>query len=237
MSVPLRIWLPTSLVACLLACFLCSARPAAAEVRPAPGIPELPAPPPPPAPKGFLLVEEGLWSQHLDQPESEFQAARAALERKDLKAAVASVRRAAGYVRAEGSRAEKPARTALQASAQSLADLAARLEQGLLPDADAVAPVFAATHRELARHRLALARLAVGDDEVARAGEQLGAAAHDARAELAWAGGSVDPETGDLLHRIDLLADQLQQDGAAADELTDEAMDELGRLLARPEPR
>lgn len=226
--------LPAALPAFVLAAALAAALPVFAEIRPAPGTPEVPAPPPPSAPKGFLLVDEGLWAQHLDQPEREFQVARLALDRKDLKAAVAAVRRAAGYVRAEGSRAEKPARAALLASAQSLADLAARLEQGLLPDADAVGPVFAAVHRELARHRLALARLAVGDDEVARAGEQLGAAADDARAELAWSGGQVDPEQGDLLHRIDLLSDQLQQDGATVDELTDEAMDELGRLLARP---
>ena len=186
----------------------------------------------PPAPAGYVLVEAGLWAQHLDQPESEFQAARAALDRHDLKAAVASVRRAAGYVRAEGSRADKSARAALLGAAQALDDLAARLDQGLLPDSGALGPVFANADHLMAGHRLQLARLAVGDDQFATVGEQLGAAADDSRAELAWSGVGADPEQDALLRRVDQVADGLRQPGSVGDASTDAALDDLGRLLA-----
>lgn len=184
------------------------------------------------APSGFVLVEEGLWAQHNDQPGIEFVAARDSVLQANLPAAAVAIRRAAAYVRAEASRADGTFKPRLQKVSVALMQLADDL--GRNPDlaSDPLGPVFAEAQHVLALHHIALARESVNEEDARRAGEHMAAAALNVRGALAWADRPLDRKTSDALDRVAALAAQLQDEGATVGPGAQAALKDLEQALA-----
>ncbi|MEZ4386332.1 MAG: hypothetical protein R3D98_01895 [Candidatus Krumholzibacteriia bacterium] len=210
----------------------------AAVAEPRPGEdPNLPSVPPelpdvtPPAPRGFVLVEEALWTQHLDQPGNEFRVAYRSLTDQDQSAAADALERAAAYVRAEGSRTSEELRARLQAASNELTQLAIAVAAGQAPAFAEIAPVFARTDRVMARHHLQLARRALDDDVARNVGLHLAAAVDQRLDELTWSGQQDDHAAVTQLEHLKEFATKLQEDGAALGSDADRALADLARSL------
>jgi hypothetical protein len=85
--------------------------------------------------------------------------------------------------------------------------------------------------RMTARHHLALARLAVADNDAQRVGVQLASVVANLRAAMTWSGRALDPDAVKELDRIDAFAKQLQGEGATLDELADKALVDTERMM------
>jgi hypothetical protein len=184
-----------------------------------------------PAPAGFVMVEEGLWAQHHDQPAREFHSAYDEMLRNDQRKVAASLRRAAGYLRAEMSHAETGQREQLATVVGSITELADRISNG-----EAVAPAdlkqsFAHASHVLASHHLALARRAAAKKDAFLAGSHLEAAVTNRYEELTWEDRELDDATQDAMNQIAEMAEYLQKDGATVNWETTRALDDLDRLL------
>jgi hypothetical protein len=206
------------MIACLLAVALGSATALQAEPRPDETTPPAAAGPEtlpltPRAPAGFVLVDEGLWTQHHDQPARAFEEACASLTQHDAPAAAAALRRAAGYVRAEGSRTADTMREHLQAVSTALSKAATEVADGRLTEVQALSRLFANAHHQIARHHLMLARRALDERDAPRTGEHLLVALDNRREELNWLDRELDPEAVREFKRIEELATGLR-DGA-----------------------
>jgi hypothetical protein len=112
-----------------------------------------------------------LASRH--EAQSFFDAARAALIRKDFDGCLTSLTEAVAFFRAAALGAEPDARVALVAAAEELETLVANVARGRTRTARDFDRVFAQAHAAEAAHHSARARVALLKDDNVRAGEEL----------------------------------------------------------------
>jgi hypothetical protein len=107
------------------------------------------------------------------EAQSAFDAARAALVRKDFDRCITSLAEAAAFFRATARVVEPEAKTALDAAAEEIETLAANIANGRARTPRDFDRVFAQAHAAEAAQHLARARVALLKDDHMRAGEEL----------------------------------------------------------------
>jgi hypothetical protein len=214
-----------------------------AYARPRPGeavgddpntqVPDFPAPDlPPPAPLGYVVVEEDLWSQHLDQPGAEFDTVEQDYLAGDLLAAAESIRRGASYLRAEGSRAKTGDRDLLLAVSGALEGLSRRVETRKVTSFDEIGAVFARAHRAVADHYLNLARQAYDGGDARLTGVHLAVAVRNVRQQLIRQNTELDYDLESRLGKLETLAGQLQRPDAVLSGETGKSLAGLAQIIA-----
>ena len=236
----MSIRIPWLMVAC--AAWLVLATSGTATARPRPGettgddlnteITDFPPPDlPPQAPSGYVIVEEGLWSQHHDQPAGEFMAAQQEFLKDEVETAAESIRRGASYVRAEGSRAQAGDRDALLAASNALELLAGRVERRDVTSIADIEPVFAQAHRAVATHHLNLALLSESQGDAGHTGMHLAVAAYNVHQQMIWQNQELDVDLHANLDDVEKVAIRLQRHGEALDAEARQALSDLDQII------
>jgi hypothetical protein len=179
----------------------------------------------------FEEPPDALASRH--EAQGSFDAARAALVRKDFGGCITSLTEAAVFFRGAAVGAEPDARVALVAAAEELETLVANVARGRTRTARDFDRVFAQGHAaEAAQHR-ARARVALLKDDHVRAGEELlmsidhlERAAKDARVRT-------DPAVRAAIANTRTLASEMVKGTIAVPDEAQRVMDQIGRGIWR----
>lgn len=137
----------------------------------------------------WLDVDVATWYPVSEEPQRHFTDAAAAYARQDFKEAAADIRKAAGYMRLESSRATGAAGKELSATTANLEALAGTVDRHAVKDNQSLDLAFARADHALAlAHRTRASADWVRSEYVA-AGYELKAAAQGTENSAAWVGG------------------------------------------------
>lgn len=170
---------------------------------------------------------------------ADFSHARAAVIKKEYKAAAAGLREAAASVSVEAQRASADIRTKLKRDAAALQVLAADLEAGRVKDVKAFDARLARTRADLAGHHYVESAEAWARKDTVAAGRSLAAAARYVRAALSAAGHETETDTARGLKAAESFGEKLanktttgtEQAWTTATDAVRRGMDKLGKVV------
>ncbi|HUW82302.1 MAG TPA: hypothetical protein VMZ31_05815 [Phycisphaerae bacterium] len=188
---------------------------------------------PPKAPEGWILVEEDVLFVFVDEPEHHFQKARESFLKKDSEATVASLHKAAGFLRLEAARADSDSHRTIMASVHELEKLAADVRSGAAVDVKRFDSVFARAHHALAQHHQAKSRAHLAKKEHKKAGHHLKAAASHLEHGAAWAGHEIEAGSRATINAARTVAGKLVEGTGWAEDEVGTAVGGMGKEIEK----
>ena len=122
---------------------------------------------------GWVVIEEDIYYVFDDEPSAEFYNAHENFMKRDFKAAVRELRKAAAFVKLESARATADGKKLLVSSYSELEKLAKKVENGTVASVKDLESVFAKTHQALAKHHYLKALEAEGKKNIKATGRFL----------------------------------------------------------------
>ena len=175
---------------------------------------------PPEVPDGWIVIEEIYLIPLEDEPEHHFHQARENLFRKNMKAAVAEIKKGAAFLRLEAGHTATKGKTALMASVHELEKLAETVEKGAVASARDIDQTFARAHQALATHYQSMTTKSWTKKTVKKAGHYLKAAANHVEQAMIWSGYKLESGAKTIIKDARMLGGKMVRGtGWAADEV------------------
>lgn len=189
-------------------------------------------------PEGWMLVEEDIWVDFVDEPGEKFHKARENFLKKDYKAAATDIRKGTSFLKLQTARATKEGKVLLMKSVHELENLAKDVEQGAVTSAKTLDEAFARAHHALSRHHYLKAMEYKAKGAGSKVGHALKAAATHLEHGLAWAGHKLEAATVAVIKDSRLIAGKLvegtgwigKEVGVLIEKIGEE-IQKLGRLV------
>lgn len=196
--------------------------------------PPLPLPMVPHAPPGYLLVDEEMWSQLMDEAGRHLDRAREAFLHGHTRTTAHEIRKAAIMMRIDAAHGQDRADLALLKSAHELEHLAQRLVSSQSTDTiDDVDAVSSRALTALADHEQVKASLAWKQHHPHRSGRYLRSAADNLERAAYRARAALSTATSDSIRNARVLSGKLvESTGYAIDEVGS-GIDALGHQIER----
>jgi len=160
-------------------------------------------------PEGWMLVEEDILVDFVDEPGEKFHKAREDFLKKDYKATATEIRKGTSFLKLQTARATKEGKVLLMKSVHELENLAKDVEQGAVTSAKTLDEAFAKAHHALARHHYLKAMEYKAKGAGSKVGHALKAAATHLEHGLAWAGHKLEAATVAVIKDSRLFAGKL----------------------------
>jgi serine protease Do len=150
-----------------------------------------------------------------------FRKAREAFLKKDVKDAVADIRKGEAFVKQEAGRATGEGKQTLTASANELDKLAEQIEKSAVHTVKEVDSVFARTHQALAKYYQQKASESWTRQAITEAGHYLKLAAVHLENALSWAGNRIEAEVAATVDEAKRIGEKMERGtGWAASEVS-----------------
>jgi hypothetical protein len=167
-------------------------------------------------------------SDLLDESESHFQKAHESFLKKDMKTAVAEIRKDAAFIKLETSRASDESKKGLIASANELDKLADDVEKGTVSSAKDLENAFARASYALTKHHYIKSTELTAKNDTVKAGKELKAAADDFEHAIAWTGSKVEAGTDSAIKGARLATGKMMEGIGAVSDDASKAMKDIG---------
>jgi hypothetical protein len=184
-------------------------------------------------PEGWMLVEEDIWTDFVDEPGERFHKAREDFLKKDYKAAAEEIRKGAAFMKLQAARATTEGKKVLTVSIDELEKLAKDVEQGTVTSAATLNHAFARAHYALARHHYLKATEYKAKGAGAKLGHDLKAAAIHLEHGFAWAGHELEAATVAVIKDTGLVAGKLIEGTGWAGKETGILIEKLGEEIQK----
>jgi hypothetical protein len=188
---------------------------------------------PPKVPAGKVVVDEEILIGFVDEPSRHFGLARDDFLKKDFAASADEIRKGAGYVKLEMSRAASGAEDerALSDAVAQLAKLADDIEKGAVTSVDRLNAGFAKAEQALAFHHELKAKEYWAAEEQKKAGQDLKAASKHLENAMKYANEKVETGTEAAIQDARDIGQKLVEGTGWAADKVGKAMQDLGKKI------
>ena len=189
-------------------------------------------------PEGWVLVEEDILIDFVDEPGEKFHKARQNFLKKDYKATAEEIRKGAAFMKLQAARATSEGKKVLTVSIDELEKLATDVEKGTVTSAATLNHAFARAHYALAKHHHLKAMEYKAKGAGTKLGHALKASAIHLEHGFAWAGHELEAATVAVIKDTGLVAGKLvegtgwigKEVGVLIEKIGEE-IQKLGRLV------
>lgn len=187
--------------------------------------------PPASAPPGYVLVEEDVIITLANESRQSFRAAVSAFLKRQMRTAVADIRKGAAYLKLEAERATGDAKKALLDSVQELEKLAGEVQKAAVADLKDLENAFARAEHALAKHHYLKVLEFKAKNDAQKTGRELQAAADYVDSGQVWLTQKMHEGVADTVNEARRVATKMVFGaGAAADEVG-KAFEGMGKEL------
>jgi len=179
-------------------------------------------------PEGWMLVEEDIWINFVDEPGEKFHKARQSFLKKDYKAAAEEIRKGAAFMKLQAARATAEGKKVLTVSIDELEKLATDGEKGTVTSAATLNNAFARAHHALAKHHYLKAMEYKAKGAGTKLGHALKAAAIHLEHGFAWAGHKLEAVSVAVIKDTGLVAGKLIEGGGWIGEEAGKIIEKIG---------